>query len=194
VFDAATKQLAADLEEDPAKQKAQWQAVLKLYQQLESPQSAALYKATLDPKTADVNSPDPAVSLGIGLLSYSMGDYAEAQKRLGRLLTDRKLGTPTVAVEENGQTKLIENDQYWQATLDLMRANVALAAVHPDDATAQSGKRETAGYLKQLYVRYGRNVGGRKWAGEFEKLRQQLAPDLNPDDFVVQTTQPTTGP
>lgn len=195
VFDAATKHLAAELEEDPAKQKAGLQDALKLYQQLESPASAELYKATLDPKSADPTYPDPAVSLGIGLISFDLGDFATAQARLGKLLNDRKLGSPTIATEENGQTKLLENDSYWEATLDLMRSNVALALAHPEDANAQSAKQETTGYLKQLYVRYGRDVGGRKWSPEFEKLRQQIAPDLNPDDFSVQaTTQPTTAP
>ena len=180
------------MEQDPAAQKQQWQAALKLYHQLETPQSVQLYKATLDPKTADLNYPDPAVSLGIGSISYDLGDYAQAQQRLGKLLTDRKLGTPTIATEENGETKLIENDQYWEATLDLMRSNIALAAAHPDDAQAQAARTDTISYLKQLYVRYGRDVGGKKWAPQFESLRQQIAPDLNPDDYTVQTTQPTT--
>jgi hypothetical protein len=193
VFDAATKHLAADLEEDPAKQKAQWQEALRLYRELESPAAVELYKATLDPKVSDVTYPDPAVSLGIGLISYRLGDYGEAQQRLGRLLTDRKLGTPTIAVEEAGTTKLVENDQYWEATLALMRSNVALAAANPADATAAAAKQETTNYLKQLYVRYGRDVGGMKWSPEFEKLRQELAPELNPDEFMVQTTQPSAG-
>ncbi len=187
VFDAATKQLAADLEPDPAAQKSQWQAALKLYHDLESPQNAELYKATLDPKSADMNYPDPAVSLGIGSIAYDLGNYAEAQQRLGKLLTDRKLGTPTTATEDAGQTKLLENDQYWEATLDLMRSNVALASANPNDAQAQAAKTETTNYLKQLYVRYGRDVGGKKWAPQFETLRKEIAPDLNPDDFTVQT-------
>ena len=52
---------------------------------------------------------------------------------------------------------------------------------------------QTTNYLKELYVRYGRAVGGSKWAPEFEALRKQLAPDLNPDEFTVQaTTQPSS--
>src|SRR5262249_31974387 len=133
VFDAATKHLAADLETDPAKRKAGLQAALKLYQSLESPESAALYQATLNPGSSEAKAhePDPAVSLGIGLIAYDLGDYAEAQKRLGALLTARKLGTPTITVEQNGgESKTIENDQYWEATLRLMRSNVALAAAN----------------------------------------------------------------
>jgi hypothetical protein len=181
VFDAATKHLAADLETDPAANKAGHEAAMKLYKQLETPESVELYRATLEPNSPERNYPDPAVSLGIGLVAYDMGDYAEAQKRLGTLLTDRKLGTPTMEVEENGQTRTIENDQYWEATLKLMQSNIALANNAGGDATAQAGKQETINYLKQLYIRFGRDVGGKKWAPEFEKLRQQLIPDYNPD-------------
>lgn len=194
VFDAATKHLAADLQDDPAQRRAGLQAAMKLYQQLESPQSAELYRATLDPASPDRNYPDPAVSLGIGLISYDLGDFATAQQRLGRLLTDRKLGTPTVGVEENGQSKLVENDQYWEATLKLMRANAALAAVNAADAQAQAARERTTNYLKELYVRHGRTVGGAKWSPEFEKLRQEIAPELNPDEFTVDATAPATQP
>src|SRR5207249_3241356 len=62
VFDAATKHLAADLEDDAAKRKAGLAAALKLYRELESPESVALYQATLEPKDrTDPPYPDPAV-------------------------------------------------------------------------------------------------------------------------------------
>ena len=75
-----------------------------------------------------------------------------------------------------------------------MRSNVALAAAHPDDAAAQAAKNQTISYLKELYVKYGRNVGGNKWSSDFEALRKQIAPDLNPDDFTLPTTAPTSRP
>jgi lipopolysaccharide biosynthesis regulator YciM len=193
VFDAATKHLAADMETDAAARKAGLQAALALYRKLESPESAELYRATLAPNSPEAAYPDPAVSLGIGLISFDLGDFGEAQKRLGLLLTERKLGTPTIAVEENGQTKVIENDQYWEATLRLMRSNLALADANAGDANAQAAKTETLNYLKQLYVRWGREVGGKKWSPEFEKLRAERIPEFNPDDVAVETTQPTTG-
>jgi hypothetical protein len=198
VFDAATKQQAAELEDDPAARKAGLEAALKLYRQLESPESAELYRATLDPNSPDRNYPDPAVSLGIGIVAFDLGDYADAQKRLGQLLTDRKLGTPTMAVEENGQTRTIENDQYWEATLRLMKSNLALAADNPNDEQAQAAKTETINYLKQLYIKWGHDIGGKKWSGQFEQLRQQLIPDFNPDALPAATepaaTEPTTAP
>jgi tetratricopeptide (TPR) repeat protein len=191
VFDADTKHLAATLEEDPAARKAGLEKALELYNKLESPESVELYRATLDPNAPDKNYPDRAVTLGIGLIAYDLGDYAEAQRRLGRLLTDRKLGNPTTAVpDESGQTKIVENDQYWEATLKLMRSNLALAAANPGDANAQTAKEGTIGYLKELYVRWGKDVGGKRWSSEFEKLRSELIPDFNPDALGVETTQP----
>ena len=193
VFDAATKHLAAELADDPAARAEGLKQALELYRNLESPQSAELYRATLDPASPERNYPDPAVSLGIGLIAYDLGDFAESQRRIGKLLTDRKLGTPTLAVPDPavaGQTKVIENDQYWEATLKLMRSNVALAAANAGDATAQAARAETVSYLKQLYVRWGRDVGGKRWAPEFEALRKELIPDFNPD--AAATTAPAT--
>lgn len=187
VFDAATKHQAAELEDDPAKRKAGLEAALKLYRQLESPESVELYKATLDPNSPERNNPDPAVSLGIGLLAYDLADYADAQKRLGQLLTQRKLGTPTTTVEEDGQVQLVFNDQYWEATLRLLRSNLALAAANPSDPTAQSAKTETVNYLKELLIRWGKDLGGKKWSPEFEKLRVELIPDFNPDQPATTT-------
>jgi hypothetical protein len=191
VFDAATKHLAADLLDDPAARKAALQAALELYRQLESPESAALYQATLAPKD-QTNPPqsDPAVSLGIGLIAYDLGDYPEAQRRLGQLLTDRKLGPPTIAVaDDSGQTHLVDNDSYWEATLKLLRSNVFLSA--GNDAPAEQTRQRTQNYLKELYIRWGAGVGGKKWHAEFEKLRAQLIPDFKSEDFTVApTTQP----
>jgi hypothetical protein len=194
VFDAATKQQAAELEDDPAARKTGLDAALALYRQLESPESAKLYVETLDPRSADRNYPDPAVSLGIGLVAFDLNDFAEAQKRLGLLLTDRKLGTPNVSVEESGQPRTIENDQYWEATLKLMKSNLALAAANAGDAQAQAAKTETVNYLKQLYIRWGRSIGGAKWSPQFEQLRQQLIPDFDPDSLPTAATEPATSP
>jgi len=104
VFDAATKALAADLEPDPAARKAGLQKALELYQKLQSDENLQLYRATLpkDASAAD-QSADPSVQLGIGLIAYDLADYAEAQKRLGQLLIDRKLGTRTQEIIENGE-------------------------------------------------------------------------------------------
>jgi hypothetical protein len=67
-----------------------------------------------------------------------------------------------------------------------MESNIALAK--SGDANAEAGKQETINYLKQLYIRWGRDVGGKKWSPEFEKLRQELIPDYNPDTAIPTTT------
>ena len=126
-------------------------------------------------------------------MQFALGNYKEAQVRLGKLLTDRKLGTPTVAREQDGQTRIEPNDQYWEATLKLLRSNAALAAANPGDPAAGRARAESITYLKSLYVREGRSVGGPKWSAEFEKLRAELIPDFNPADVQVDAT-PTTQP
>ena len=86
---------------------------------------------------------------------------------------------------EDGQTVLAENEKYWEATLKLLRSNVALAGDGQTEA-----KTESANYLKRLYIRWGEEVGGRKWGPEFEKLRQELIPDFDPDADPEATTAP----
>ncbi|MGB7158243.1 MAG: hypothetical protein WBD40_09275 [Tepidisphaeraceae bacterium] len=210
VFDAATKHLAADLEADADARKAGLQKAMALYEKLQSEESVALYQATLPPtaSTADRNAPDPAVSLGIGLIAFDLGNFTESQKRLGQLLTDRKLGAPTMeTTDENGETKAIENDKYWEATLKLLRSNVALAGEAQSGSTGspQAGstgspqaeaKTQSENYLKQLYVRWGDGVGGKKWGPDFQKLRQELIPNFDPNADPDATTAPaaTTAP
>jgi hypothetical protein len=173
VFDAATKQLAASLEEDPAARASALRDALALYRQLESPQNVALYRSSIDEKTgADPNAPDPQVQLGIGLISYDLGDFADAQRRLGQLLVDRKLGSPTTVVEENGIERTIENEQYWEATLKLLRSNLELSKDNP------SLRDQSARHLKELYIRWGAQVGGKKWHDQFEQLRRELLPEF----------------
>jgi hypothetical protein len=139
------------------------------------------------------------ISLGVGLIAFDLNDFATAQQRLGQLLTDRKLGTPTVPVEENGQTRITENDQYWEATLKLMKSNLALAAANPSDTKAQAAKTETINYLKQLFIRWGRAIGGPKWSPQFEQMRKELVPDFDPDAMATTlpggaASEPATNP
>ncbi|HZO06868.1 MAG TPA: hypothetical protein VFB52_10815, partial [Solirubrobacterales bacterium] len=187
VFDAATKHLAADLEADAAARKAGLEKALALYESLQSEENTKLYHSTLPPtaSAADRSAPDPAVSLGIGLIAYDLGNYPESQKRLGQLLTDRKLGAPMTETIENGEPKVVENDKYWEATLKLLRSNVAIGG----DAKTQSEN-----YLKQLYIRWGEQVGGTKWKPQFVKLKQELIPTFDPNTEPVDSTPATTEP
>lgn len=164
VFDAASKHLAADLETDPAAQRTAWEAALALYRSLEAPDKFALYRGTLEPTELTSADYDPAVSLGIASLAFDLGQFEEARNRFSRLLNDRKLGTPVVAVEENGVRREVDNDQYWEAVLKFIRANVAM----------NENVDQSKAYLKEQYIRWGDRVGGKRWRSDFEKLRGEL--------------------
>ena len=175
VFDAAARHLAAQLNPDPAARAAQLQEALELYRKLQTPDAVAMYRATTQPSDASPDS-DPQVALGIGLVSFDLGDYPEAQRRLGQLLTERKLGSPLITSQSSGEEHPAENDVYWEATLKLLRSNMALAK--PGDKQSLDARRDTRSYLKQLYIRWGEQTGGKKWHSEFEKLRQEIIPEF----------------
>jgi hypothetical protein len=71
-----------------------------------------------------------------------------------------------------------------------MRSNLALAASNSTDAAAQEAKQRTVDYLKQLYIQWGRNLGGANWSPQFEQMRKELIPNFNPD--VLPTTAPAS--
>jgi hypothetical protein len=178
VFDAATKHLAANLEQDQVARVVALKNAMDLYKKLETPEALAMYRATVDPTTGiDPNYPDPQVSLGIGLVAYDLADYAEAQKRLGQLLVDRMLGSPQRTVEENGIERIVDNDEYWEATLKLLQSNLSLAGEHID-ATGVEVRKQTQNHLKQLYIQWGDQVGGKKWHQAFEALRLEIIPSF----------------
>jgi len=165
VFDADTKRLAADLESDPAARRKGLEASLALYQGLRAtPQGAA----------------DPVVELGVALISYETGQYAEARDLLAKLLEQRRLGRPTVDEDRNGETVAVPNDRYWDATLKLMRSTLKLVEAGSVDAGAKQGIVDG---LKALYARWGKNLGGARWAPEFEALRKEIAPDYVAPDL-----------
>jgi hypothetical protein len=169
VFDAASKHLAADLEPDGPARKAGWEAAMKLYRALESPSGVAEYRATLDARQqAQSGAYDPAVSYGIAMVSFDLGQFADSRDRLARLLNDRKLGTPVLSSTEDGVRRESDNDQYWEGVLKFIRSAQATGA---DPA-------QTRGYLREQYIRWGDRVGGKRWKAEFEALRRELLPDF----------------
>ena len=172
VFDAASKHLAADLDADAARQRAGREAALSLYRALESPENLKLYAATLDASrpSATAAAYDPAVSLGIALLCYDLEQFAEARDRLARLLNDRRLGSAVVSVETDGVLRETDNDQYWEAVLKFIRANLRL----------NQNIEQSKSYLREQYVRWGPRVGGRRWKGEVDQPRAELIPDFAP--------------
>jgi len=179
VFDAASKQLAADSETDPAAQRSAREAALELYRSLQSAENVALYRGTLDAragKTAGATAEyDPAVSVGIAILCFDLKQYAEARDRLARLLSDRKLGAAVVNTDDGTGIgpREMDNDQYWEAVLRFVQANAKLG----------EKPEENKNYLREQYIRWGDRVGGRKWRADFETLRRQL-------DVNVPTSKP----
>ena len=192
VFDAATKQLAAEMEENPEARRAAFEGTLALYQALRSEENVQRYKETIDPARTDPSYPDPAVSLHTALVQYELGQYKAAQEALSRLLEDRKLGTARTIVERNGIEEEIDNEQYWEATHKLYRSNIALGqaalAKDPGDEAAKQMLAETRNGLKRLYIREGQGVGGKKWRDQFDELRKQLIPEFQVEGPATSAT------
>jgi hypothetical protein len=176
VFDASTNRVAAELSDDPAARKAALEAALKQYQDL--------YNA---------NDPDPIVQLGLGMVQFDLGNFQAAKEMLGPLVVNKKIGTATVTVLENGQPKTVENPQYWEAILKLLQSVDAVAKQNPNDAAAMADLAAAKIFLKQLWVQWPRTIGGKKYHEDFEKLRTELIPDFNFEHLLDTTSQPGGG-
>jgi hypothetical protein len=162
IFDAATKQQAAELASDPATRKADLDAAVAQYQHL-----------------AKGPNPDPAVQLGLGLVQFDRGDYLAAKQTLGPLITNKKIGNATMVVQQNGEPTTAENPTYWEANLRLLQSIAAVARQNPTDAQASSDLADARRYLKQLYVEWPKTIGGARYHADYEKLRQEFIPDFD---------------
>lgn len=194
VFDASSKQLAANLATDPAEKKKGLEAALALFKDLQSDANVELYKKTLPP-TADaaiIAYPDPQVLMGLALVQYDLGNYKDAAPLFSRLLNDGKLGGEKRDSLVNGETTRVDNDQYWEATLKQLTGFVRLAKSPDADAKAQAALTSAQNRLKQLYIKSGKGVGGKKFAAGFEKLRQEIIPEYKVQDLDAPATQPST--
>jgi len=191
VFDAASKKLAADLADTAAERRAGWQEALTRYQALLDPEMVKMYKNTLQGSKVNANDPDPQVILGIGLLQYSLGNYKDAQGNLSRLLNNRKLGMPTMVMERDGVDVVVDNDQYWEATLKRTKSNLEVAKADKDADL----RERTITSLKLAFIEWGSRTGGKKFSPEFQALVKEVAPDFTYDDKGTQTeAQATTVP
>lgn len=189
VYDARTKRLAATLEEDPDARKKDLQKTLELYRDLTSATNVALYRKTLDPvkiKDNKINPEDPdvAVEVGQAFTEFDLGLYPDAGDKLGDLIGNRKLGSPQVEVEENGERKVKDNDLYWEAMYKFLKASAEICKSEP--AKLNNIKLS----VKQILVRGGIPE---RWQDEFESLRTALIPDFHPPKQGQEaTTQPGT--
>jgi hypothetical protein len=87
---------------------------------------------------------------------------------LGDLVRNEKLG-------EN-------NDNYWQATYELLDSMHTLAKAGDPSATDAQVQQS----LKLLYLVWRDETGGKKWHDQFEALRKEVMPD-----WVVPATKPS---
>lgn len=180
VFDAESQRRAAELETDPAKKQQLLSAAIQRYQALQSPESVALYKAAMG--AAAGNDPglfDPSVSLGIAMVQYEMGDYQKAAENLSVLISQRKLGSPIILTEESGVQRSVDNDQYWEAVLKLVRSNQKL----------NRDMEDARNFLKRQKVTWDSHFGGKKWKSELNALCEELIPG-----FKVESGGPSTAP
>ncbi len=159
-FDADSKRLAAELQTDPQTRKKQLADVLALYQDLQSTQGVAMYRAGLDGgAAANPDATDPLVTLGIGLTAWDLGDCQTVKQTLGELIQDQKLGE--------------DNEQYWEATYKLLDCMNELAK----SGDPQTPITQVQQSLKVLYLIWRDGTGGPKWHAKFESLRKEVLPD-----------------
>lgn len=172
VFDAETQRSAAVLAETDEARRAGLATAAERFNSLKSPENLALYKSSLDPAatSAEPDLYDPQVLFGLARIDFDLGNWEAARTNLSRLIVERKLGTATIAVEEEGQIRYLDNDAYWEAVLRLIQCNLKL----------QSGIEESKSFLKEQYITWGSRVGGKKWKAQFDELRKQIIPDFQP--------------
>ncbi len=186
-FDAASKQLAASTDDNPAQRKAGLEQARQLYQELRNDANVAAYRATIDPAgRVNPNDPDPQVLLGLGLVNYDLADWNGVRENLGPLIFGRKLGTPTMEVERDGQLTLVDNEQFWEARFKLIKANAELGKLDANiDITS------TKSDLARLFTTWGlQGVGGKRWNARFNELRTELIPDVKFDDITQPVGEP----
>jgi hypothetical protein len=191
VYDANTQRKAGTLNTDEQERVKQLQAAEKLYNDLLSPANHELFVAMLDQAkikdgTLDPKQPDVAVQVGLAFAEFQLKKYEAAQLLLGTLLGENRLGSPTVPEEENGETKLKDNDTYWEANVTNLEASIAIARQGgPDSKKIMDGCQLA---LKQFLIRGG--IPDR-WADDFERVRVDILPDWKPNTEIVSpATQP----
>jgi hypothetical protein len=177
-----------------AKDEKQLRDALAAFQKLRSPEMVELYRreAAGNPKV-DPDYPHPNVLLGIGFAAFELGDYKAAQENLGRLVVDRKLGSAKLEKvdEKTGETRYVDNENYWEAWYKLLRSNVELYKKNKDDPAAQAAFESAKTGLKRLYI--PGDVGGQKWKAAFDALRGEIIPDFDPK-ALAPASQPATVP
>ena len=112
-------------------------------------------------------------------MQFDLGHYAESEQMLGPLVVSKKIGTPTMTIEQNGEPTQVENPLYWETVLKLLQSIQLQSRDHPADTQAGRNLEDAKVYLKQLYVQWPTSVGGTRYHAQFEQLRTALIPDFH---------------
>ena len=192
VYDAENKLLAGMKTND----KKLLEEALKAFQRLMEPDMQAMYKAQFaDDKKALANFEKfpyhPNVLLGLGRAQFLLGDYKGADKNLGLLIANRKLGSDRIEKVDakTNDVTYEDNEPYWAAWYMLLKSKQEIFNANRGDAAAKKDLEEAKRGLKQLYI-INREPGGEEWKEEFASLRKGMIPDFNPAALPV-TTQPS---
>ncbi|MDB5304930.1 MAG: hypothetical protein JWM97_2479, partial [Phycisphaerales bacterium] len=190
VYDARTQRQAGTLVEDAAERQKLLTQALERYKNLQTKDMHDLYinqpaiKKKIADGKLDPKDSDSSVEAGLALTEFDLQDYKGARDLLDSLLAQKKLGTPTIEVVENGETKVKDNDLYWEATYKLLKSSIELDKGDPKLLAV-----DTKG-LKNILIRGGIPE---RWQDEFEGLRAEWAKDFHPAGGTA-TTQPATAP
>ncbi len=165
-LDAETQYQAALEEPDADARERRLRTALERYEKLGEAENVDRFRQLIIGLTDDQRSQvayDPEVLLNQARIFFELGEYADARQRLGRLLNDRTLGEPTRSEMSSGVTRIVPNDNYWEAQLRYIQTGLR-----------GSGDEEDAvKLLRRLVALNGDAVGGTKWQDEFAELKRQ---------------------
>lgn len=171
---ADVKREAALLEDDPAKRKAMLGEVAKIYNSL---------LASPEAKT------NPAVrgslEAGLSFIYFDLSEYQKCLDLLLPLLRDRRLGSPYMFVG-NDQ---VENPTYWEARYKQLKSVWEIGKQKNDEEM----KKGVATELRTIYAQM-RSPGGTKWGKQFEELRKEVDPTIDPNAAPLEVLPPETQP
>ena len=170
VMDADTQRIAANLADDPARQKELRGQALARFKSLESQANFNRYQETLTDAERAAVKYDPAVNLNVARLEYDLGNDADARTRFANLLRDKAVGDPVLRESEDGRTVERDNNLYWEVVLKFIRSTLKVGGA---DAQMKS-------FLQRQYVLWGGRVGGTLYKPEYEALRKEILPNYDP--------------
>jgi tetratricopeptide (TPR) repeat protein len=204
VYDADSQRLYGTVLEG-AERKAQLEKAMAAFEALRQPNEVAAFKAMVEDRKKEnpnlkinPDEPDPGVALGMAKTSYDLGDWKTAATELKRLRSAGRLGARSIPQNDpkTGETKIVPNEQYWEAMAKYYTSTQKWAAAEPENGDAQKELEAVKTLLRRDYVAGVDDVGGTKWRESFGTLRKELVPDLDVEQLrkASPATQPTPEP